>query len=79
MNRMEDILTEKTILLQDVMNPQSPMWNSDLPIGGRSTPTHTMSRQGSRQCRRGTIRLLRKARERTGRTVRSGLGEERQA
>ena len=77
MNRMGDILTEKTILLQDVMNPQNPKLNSDLPIGGRSTLTRIMSRQGSRRCRRGTIRLRRRTRERTGPIVRDGPGEER--
>ena len=43
MNRMEDILTEKTILLRDVMNPQNLMWNWVRHFGGRSTPTHIMN------------------------------------
>ena len=57
MNRMEDILTEKTILLQDVMNPQNPKLNSDLPIGGRSTLMHTMSPQKNQRSLRVIIRL----------------------
>ena len=55
MNRMEDILTEKTILLRDVMNPQNLMWNWVRHFGGRSTPTHIMNLPESLRFRQGII------------------------
>ena len=57
MNRMEDILTEKTILLRDVMNPQNLMWNWVRHFGGKSTPMHIMNLPESLRFPQGIIHL----------------------